>query len=232
MQLKHSFTVPAPVDEAWSALIDIERIAPCMPGAALDSVEGDSFTGRVKVKLGPVNLTYRGQASFVEKDPGARRAVIDARGKDQRGNGTASARISASLAEAGEVGTRVDVLTDLDITGRPAQFGRSVMADVGDRLLAQFSSRLAEELASGPTPAPAAEVDGGPAGPAAELGGAVPAAADRASGDVRREPSGEPQAIDLFQLAGGSAVVRRFTALAGLATAAVVVLLFWRRRRS
>ena len=91
MQLENSFTVPVPVDEAWRVLLDIERIAPCMPGAALDSVDGDDFTGRVKVKLGPINLTYQGKASFVEKDEAAHKAVIDARGKDQRGNGTAAA---------------------------------------------------------------------------------------------------------------------------------------------
>ena len=95
MQLENSFTVPVPIDEAWRVLLDIERIAPCMPGAALDTVDGDDFTGRVKVKLGPINLTYQGKASFVEKDEAAHRAVIDARGKDQRGNGTAAAEHAA-----------------------------------------------------------------------------------------------------------------------------------------
>ncbi|WP_309229977.1 SRPBCC family protein [Blastococcus sp. TML/M2B] len=103
-------------------LLDIERIAPCMPGAVLDSVTGDDFTGRVKVKLGVITMTYQGKASFVEKDEAAHRAVIDARGKDQRGNGTAAAVVTATLAEEGDH-TRVDVLTDLNITGRPAQFG-------------------------------------------------------------------------------------------------------------
>ena len=98
MQLENSFTVPVPVDEAWRVLLDIERIAPCMPGAALDSVTGDDFTGRVKVKLGPINLTYQGKASLIEKDEAAHRAVIDARGKDQRGNGTAAAVVTATLA--------------------------------------------------------------------------------------------------------------------------------------
>ena len=101
MQLENSFTVPVPVDEAWRVLLDIERIAPCMPGAALDSVDGDDFTGRVKVKLGPINLTYQGKASFIEKDDVAHKAVIDARGKDQRGNGTAAAVVTAKLAAEG-----------------------------------------------------------------------------------------------------------------------------------
>ena len=148
MQLENSFTVPVPIDEAWRVLLDIERIAPCMPGAALDSVEGDDFTGRVKVKLGPINLTYQGKASFVEKDEAAHRAVIDAKGKDQRGNGTAAATITAKLAPEGSI-TRVDVLTDLNITGRPAQFGRGVMTDVGNKLLGQFADKLAAQLGEG-----------------------------------------------------------------------------------
>jgi carbon monoxide dehydrogenase subunit G len=148
VQLENSFTVPVPVDEAWRVLMDIERIAPCMPGAALDSVSGDDFTGRVKVKLGPINLTYQGKASFIERDEDAHKAVIDARGKDQRGNGTASAIVTARLAAEGTV-TRVDVLTDLNITGRPAQFGRGVMTDVGNKLLGQFADKLSAQLAAG-----------------------------------------------------------------------------------
>lgn len=148
MQLENSFTVPVPIDEAWRVLLDIERIAPCMPGAALDSVTGDDFTGRVKVKLGPINLTYQGKASFIEKDEAAHRAVIDARGKDQRGNGTAAAVVTATLAAEGST-TRVDVLTDLNITGRPAQFGRGVMTDVGNKLLGQFADKLAAQLGEG-----------------------------------------------------------------------------------
>ena len=157
MQLENSFTVPVPIDEAWRVLLDIERIAPCMPGAALDSVTGDDFTGRVKVKLGPINLTYQGKASFIEKDESAYKAVIDGRGKDQRGNGTANALITAQLKAEGST-TRVDVLTDLNITGRPAQFGRGVMTDVGNKLLGQFADKLAAQLGAGdaglPAPAP------------------------------------------------------------------------------
>jgi len=154
VQLENSFLVPVPVDDAWKVLLDIERIAPCMPGAALDSVDGDDFTGRVKVKLGPINLTYAGKASFVEKDEENHKAVIDARGKDQRGNGTAAAVVTAVLKSEGD-STRVDVLTDLNITGRPAQFGRGVMTDVGNKLLGQFADKLAAQL--GETDAPAQE---------------------------------------------------------------------------
>jgi len=151
VQLEHSFTVPVGVDDAWRVLLDIERIAPCMPGAAIDSVDGDDFTGTVKVKLGPIGLTYKGKASFVEKDEAAHRAVIDARGRDARGSGTATAKVTATLTESGG-STKVDVLTDLDITGKPAQFGRGVMVDVGNKLIGQFADCLAGKLTDGATP--------------------------------------------------------------------------------
>jgi carbon monoxide dehydrogenase subunit G len=148
MQLEHSFTVPVGVDDAWTVLLDIEQIAPCMPGAAIDSVDGDNFTGTVKVKLGPIGLTYKGKASFVEKDVEAHRAVIDARGRDSRGNGTANAKVTATLAAEGS-STTVHVVTDLDITGKPAQFGRGVMVDVGNKLIGQFADCLAGKLSAG-----------------------------------------------------------------------------------
>ncbi|MGY1724885.1 SRPBCC family protein [Blastococcus sp. SYSU DS0533] len=187
MQLENSFTVPVPVDEAWRVLLDIERIAPCMPGAALDSVEGDDFTGRVKVKLGPINLTYQGKASFIEKDEAAHRAVIDARGKDQRGNGTAAATVTANLRAEGSV-TRVDVLTDLNITGRPAQFGRGVMTDVGNKLLGQFADKLAAQLGEGD-----AQGDADRAAAAADAGAASKAAAT-ATGVVEEVAASAEQA--------------------------------------
>ena len=161
MQLEHSFTVPVGIDDAWKVLLDIEQVAPCMPGAALETVEGDDFTGSVKVKLGPIALTYKGRASFVEKDESAHRASIDAQGKDSRGGGTAGAKVTATLAAEGPASTRVDVLTDLNITGKPAQFGRGVMVDVGNKLIGQFADNLAAQLsadngsASAPATAPA-----------------------------------------------------------------------------
>ena len=185
MQLENSFTVPVPIDEAWRVLLDIERIAPCMPGAALDSVTGDDFTGRVKVKLGPINLTYQGKASFVEKDEAAHKAVIDGRGKDQRGNGTASALITAQLKAEGDT-TRVDVLTDLNITGRPAQFGRGVMTDVGNKLLGQFADKLAAQLGEGDAQGDAARAQSAAASAAATATGAVEeiaASAEQAAGE-------------------------------------------------
>jgi carbon monoxide dehydrogenase subunit G len=158
VQLEHSFTVPVGIDDAWRVLLDIELIAPCMPGAAIDSVDGDDFTGTVKVKLGPIGLTYKGKASFIEKNETAHRAVIDARGRDARGNGTANAKVTATLTESSG-STRVDVLTDLDITGKPAQFGRGVMVDVGNKLIGQFADCLAGKLTDGASPVadPAAE---------------------------------------------------------------------------
>jgi carbon monoxide dehydrogenase subunit G len=185
VQLENSFTVPVPVDEAWRVLLDIERIAPCMPGAALDTVDGDDFTGRVKVKLGPINLTYQGKASFVEKDEAAHKAVIDARGKDQRGNGTAAAVVTATLAAEGSI-TRVDVLTDLNITGRPAQFGRGVMTDVGNKLLGQFAEKLAAQLGEGDAQGDAARAESAAAKVAATAAGAVEevaASAEQAAGE-------------------------------------------------
>ncbi len=185
MQLENSFTVPVPIDEAWRVLLDIERIAPCMPGAALDSVTGDDFTGRVKVKLGPINLTYQGKASFVEKDEAAHRAVIDAKGKDQRGNGTAAATVTAKLQAEGSI-TRVDVLTDLNITGRPAQFGRGVMTDVGNKLLGQFADKLAAQLGEGDAQGDAARAETAAQKAAATATGAVEeiaASAEQAAGD-------------------------------------------------
>ena len=185
MQLENSFTVPVPIDEAWRVLLDIERIAPCMPGAALDSVDGDDFTGRVKVKLGPINLTYQGKASFIEKDEGAHRAVIDARGKDQRGNGTAAAVVTAKLAPEGAI-TRVDVLTDLNITGRPAQFGRGVMTDVGNKLLGQFADKLAAQLGQGDAQGDAVRAETAAQKAAATAAGAVEeiaASTEEAAGD-------------------------------------------------
>jgi uncharacterized protein len=145
VELEHEFTVPVPVDRAWEVLLDVEKIAPCMPGAALDSVDGDSFTGQVKVKVGPITVAYAGTASFLEKDPAAHRAVVEAKGKETRGSGTAAATVTASMADDGG-STRVTVVTDLAITGRPAQFGRGVMNDVGNKLIGQFADCVATTI--------------------------------------------------------------------------------------
>lgn len=193
MELTHAFTVPVDVGTAWDVLRDIERIAPCMPGATIDSVDGDDFTGRVKVKVGPMQITYKGEASFVEADEEAHRAVIDARGRETRGSGTANATITANLASVDD-GTRVEVVTDLAVTGKPAQFGRGVMADVGEKLIGQFADCLAEKLSSDeetPEPAPQATVPPTAApdttGAGAEVAGGLAAPAD--TSDVAPEPA-------------------------------------------
>ncbi|MGW6935101.1 SRPBCC family protein [Lentzea sp. NPDC054927] len=142
MKLTHSFVAPAPAEEVWEALIDPERVAPCLPGATLTSVDGKSFSGEVKVKLGPVQLLYRGTSEFVEIDPVLRRAVMKASGKDVRGNGTASAVVTF------QVGESVEVETDLAITGRPAQLGRGLISEVSGKLVDQFAECLASTLGS------------------------------------------------------------------------------------
>ncbi len=146
MELTHRFTVPTPVAETWAHFQDIASVAECFPGATLDSVDGDSFTGAVKVKLGPIALVYNGSGTFVEKDEAAHRFVVDAKGKDKRGNGTAGATVTLTMASA-DAGTDVEVVTDLSITGKPAQFGRGVMQDVSDKLLGQFVACLEQRLA-------------------------------------------------------------------------------------
>ena len=149
MELTHRFTVPAPVDVAWDTFNDLEGIAPCFPGASLTSFDGERFEGICKVKLGPISLQYSGSGRFVERDEATHRAVIEAKGKDKRGNGTASAGITAQLTSAGDDATDVIVTTDLNITGRPAQFGRGVMQDVSDKLLAQFTACVETRLGAG-----------------------------------------------------------------------------------
>ena len=149
MELTHRFTVPVPVDEAWAHFNDIASVAECFPGATVTSADGDSFAGSVKVKLGPIALVYNGSGTFTEKDEAAHRMVVDAKGKDKRGNGTAGAVVTMTMTEAGS-STDVEVLTDLAITGKPAQFGRGVMQDVSDKLLGQFVACLEQRFASPP----------------------------------------------------------------------------------
>jgi uncharacterized protein len=184
MELAHEFTVNTPIDRAWAVLTDVERIAPCMPGAELTEVDGDTYHGLVKVKVGPITAQYKGTASFVEKDRAAHRAVLKAAGRDARGQGNASATVTAVMTEQGD-GTRVAITTNMTVSGRVAQFGRGVMADVTAKLLQQFVDNLEAdvlapagkgEAASAGDAAGAAAAGAGPAADAAGAAGAGPAA--------------------------------------------------------
>ncbi len=145
MELDHSFTVPVPPDRAWDVLLDVKGIAPCMPGATVEEFDGEVVTGRIKVKVGPVSLTYRGTAKFIERDPDAQVVVVEASGKETRGAGTASATVRASLEpESSGAATKVTMHTTMNVTGRPAQFGRGVIVEVGGKLVEKFAENLAQ----------------------------------------------------------------------------------------
>ena len=163
MDLVHDFTVPVPADEAWKLLVDVEKIAPCLPGAAVTSVDGDAFEGGMKIKLGPISMTFKGDGELVEKDEAARRVVLKAKGRDAKGNGGAQATVTATLDEHDGV-TDVHVLTDLNVTGKAAQFGGGLMKDVSNRMLGQFADNLSQLIQSGgpsDTPNAAAASNGG-----------------------------------------------------------------------
>ena len=181
MELEHSFTIPVPPEQAWQVLLDVERVAPCMPGATVDSVEGDQIKGRIKVKVGPVSLTYAGTAHFTERDEQARSVTLEASGKETRGSGTAAATVRSTIQGEGDGQTRVVVHTTMSVTGRPAQFGRGVMTEVGGRIIERFATNLAAQLAGGSLPE-ASLATGNGAGPGAAAPG--PAAPGPAGHDV------------------------------------------------
>ncbi len=195
MELTHTFTVPASVEDTWTAFNDLEMVGGCFPGATVTSVEGDDFKGTCKVKLGPVSLLYTGEGSFLERDEDAYRFVIEAKGKDKRGNGTASATVTAVLSPAGAEATSAEVRTDLAITGKPAQFGRSVIQDVSDKLLGQFMACLESRVTApaAPEAVPAAEAAAaaaaGVAGVAAVPEGAAPAGPEAGAGPAGAGPA-------------------------------------------
>ena len=231
MQLENSFTVPAAPDQAWAVLLDVERVAPCMPGATLTGHDGDTFEGTVKVKVGPIAVSYRGTAAFVDRDDANHTVKIDAKGRETRGSGTANAKINCKLTPDGD-GTRVEVVTDLAITGKPAQFGRGVIGEVAGKVITQFADALAEEISSGtPSAAPAPAV----AEPAAESA-AEPVAFEPPAAAPPAPPAAPPrerrsaEAIDLLEVAGAP-VAKRLAPLAAL-VALLLVFLALRRRRS
>lgn len=177
MELVHDFTVPVPADQAYALLVDLKKVGPCLPGAVITSVAGDSFEGGMKIKLGPIAMTFKGNGEMVEKDPAAGRAVIQARGRDAKGNGGAQATVTANLTQRGGV-TDVHVVTNLNVTGKAAQFGGGVMRDVSNRMLAQFATNLEDLITSGGS----AVVQAGPAPSQTTSNGGTLAQQDEAAG--------------------------------------------------
>jgi len=200
MELSNSFEVARPIEEAWVVLTDVERIAPCLPGAQLEEINGDEYLGIVKVKVGPITAQYKGAASFIEKNDEEHKAVLDAKGRDTRGAGNAQALITAKLEALSDTTTRVEVGTDLKVTGKVAQFGRGIMADVSAKLMTQFADNLGAMLNEGADNTASSETD--------SEGGTAPVAAD---------------AVDLIGLAGTSVLKRLIPAL--VAVVAIVVIL-------
>jgi len=234
MELTNSFRVGVGVSDAWDVLTDVERIAPCMPGAQLQEVAGEVYRGIVKVKVGPISAQYKGEATFVEQDKDGGRVVLKAEGRDVRGQGNASALVTATLTPDGDA-TEVKVVTDLTITGRVAQFGRGVLADVSSKLLGQFVDCLENDLLAGmgtegvsgngaaepsttEAPETASGSPNGQTGPQAE-----PA--------PRRIESKEPEPVDLLE-AAGVPVAKRAVPLVAAALIVVVLVRLWRKRRS
>ncbi len=240
MEMDHSFTVPVPPEQAWDVLLDVERIAPCMPGATVEEFDGEVVTGRIKIKVGPVSLTYRGTAKFTERDPEAHVVVIEASGKETRGAGTASATVRASLEpESSGQATKVTIHTTMNVTGRPAQFGRGVMVEVGGKLVEKFAENLAQlispadaTVADGAATAGEGSTDDASADPAAmeETGpGSTQPSTIIPAASTASAPPAQPNedSINLVRLVGPSILKRAIPVVIG---AAAMALLGWRIR--
>jgi carbon monoxide dehydrogenase subunit G len=230
MEITDSFRVSTPIDATWKVMLDIEGIAPCMPGAQLQEVDGDEFRGVVKVKVGPITAQYKGSARLAEVDESNRRIVIDASGRDTRGQGNAKASIVVTMTPEG-AGTKVDVVTDLSITGKVAQFGRGVLADVSSKLMGQFVENVERDVLSsagggdtGHAGGPYEQAFESVAGP----NGHSPAVAPSASGP-RRIDSPEAEPVDLLGVAGAPVTKR----LVPIGLGAIAAFILWRvlRRR-
>jgi hypothetical protein len=216
MELNHHFTVNVPVAEAWKILTNVELIAPCLPGAQLQEVEGDTYRGVVKVKVGPIQAQFKGQASFLERNDVDHKAVLKGEGRDTGGKGNASALITAQLTSISATSTKVEVNTDLAITGKVAQFGRGAMADISDKLLAQFSENLNTLISEIPSDA-AAE-------PAVAEVAEVAAPSASAEPVVRKIDAPEAAPINLLDAAGSTMLKRALPVVAGIAVLVVILI--------
>jgi uncharacterized protein len=210
MELSNEFRVGVPAAKTWEVLTDVERVAPCLPGATLLSVDGDEFTGAVKVKVGPITVSYKGNAAFLEKDASAQRVVLKANGKETRGNGNAAAVVTAQLKDEGDA-TSVVITTDLTISGKAAQFGRGVLANVAGNLIAQFAKSLEADM----------------------LGGATPAAAQTFSAAIQPTAAvaNAADSVDLLKVVAVPMAKRFAPALAALTAGGVIGFLLGRRRK-
>jgi len=230
MKLENEFTVPAPLEQAWQVLLDVERVAPCLPGAAIEGTDGDAHKGTMTIKIGPITTRYSGTVKIEEADEAARRAVMRAQARDSRGQGTAAATITSTM-EAVEDGTRVHVETDLRVTGPAAQFGRGVMQDVSAKLMDRFADCLAEEMAGATataTAAPEAET-GRPEPPPGPAGESAEAEAAARAETARVSPRRTEDVLDLGEASRG-AVLKRVGPVA-VVLLGLIVLLGIRRRR-
>ena len=212
MELNNEFRVAVPAAKTWQVLTDVERVAPCIPGAQLLSVDGDDFTGAVKVKVGPITVSYKGDASFQEKDEAAQRVVIKASGKETRGSGNAAALVTAQLKDEGTHGTTVSITTDLTISGKAAQFGRGVLADVSSNLIGQFAKNLEADLLGGAAPSAATTA----------TSTAAPAAAASDAGD----------SVDLLKVVALPMAKRFAPVIGGVAAGVAIGFLLGRRKRA
>jgi carbon monoxide dehydrogenase subunit G len=231
VKIEDSFRVEVPVEEAWKVLLDLERIAPCLPGAQLTEVEGDEYRGTVKIKVGPITAQYKGVAKIEEADEANRKVVLQAEGRDTRGQGNASATVVATLVPDGD-GTTVNIDTDLNITGKVAQFGRGVMADVSSKLLGQFADNLKKDVLTGGAPSDATTAP--VATPSNGTGSAVDAGfASTGSSDAgpRKIASKEAEPIDLMDAAGGSVGKRLVPIVAGLVVVVALRSILKRRKK-
>jgi hypothetical protein len=226
MEIADSFRVNTPIDDTWRVLLDIEGIAPCLPGAQLQEVDGVEYRGVVKVKVGPITAQYKGTATLAEVDEAAHRILIDAAGRDTRGQGNAKATIVVTMTEDG-AGTRVEVVTDLAITGKVAQFGRGVLDDVSAKLLRQFVENLERDVLSSPAPTDAATPRDGETRTSSLPSEPPTSNGVGSSTGARQIDAPDAQPIDLLDMAGGSAVRR----LVPIGVGALVLFVLWRLLR-